>query len=313
MGHGTLLVAGWSDGVFSVSERGFAQELSGCSVRALTTDGRGGTLAVVGGHTLRRRTSDGLWTTLTTTDAPLSCCVAAGGDVYVGTEDARVFRLNEKSELVALRGFDSVEGRETWTAGRALVNGQLMGPPLGVRSISATGNGVLLANVHVGGVPRSTDAGTSWHPTIAVETDVHEVRAHPRRPNVVAAAAAAGLCLSHDGGATWSVQTDGLHASYCSAVAFVDNDVLVAASDGHFAATGRIYRRSVDESSPARAIVDGLPPWTDGIVDTHCIAVSGSRVAFVDRAGNVYVSEDAGLGWSRWAHGLTSPSSIHLP
>jgi photosystem II stability/assembly factor-like uncharacterized protein len=192
-----------------------------------------------------------------------------------------------------------------------LVDGQRLGPPLGVRSISATASGVLLANVHVGGIPRSTDGGASWHPTIAIDTDVHEVRAHPSRPDIVAAAAAAGLCTSTDGGATWSVQRDGLHASYCSAVAFMGDDVLVAAAEHHFAPEGRIYRRSIYEASPARP-VDGLPEWTNGIVDTQCIAASGARIAFIDQGGTVYASRDAGRSWSRWAQGLSSPSGVLL-
>jgi hypothetical protein len=179
-----------------------------------------------------------------------------------------------------------------------------------VRSITATPAGVLLANVHVGGIPRSADAGASWQPTIQVEADVHEVRAHPSRPNLVAAAAAAGLCTSQDGGSSWSVQRDGLHASYCSAVAFVGDDVLVAASDGHFAPRGRIYRRSMDDTAPPSAVAGGLPEWTDGIVDTHCIAADGSSVAVADAGGNLYVSRDSARSWTRWAAALGSPSSV---
>jgi len=188
----------------------------------------------------------------------------------------------------------------------------MMGPPLGVRSITATTDGVLLANVHVGGIPRSTDAGKSWHPTIDVATDVHEVKAHPSRPNIVVAAAAAGLCTSTDGGATWSVQTDGLHASYSSAVAFLGNDVLISSSEHHFAAQGRVYRRPIDENVPLKPVGNGLPEWTQGIVDTHCIDVQGSRVALVDHGGNVYVSRDAGRSWSSLSRGLPAPSSLHF-
>ena len=75
-----------------------------------------------------------------------------------------------------------------------------MGPPLGIRSISATCDGrVLLANVHVGGIPRSLDGGASWRPTLDIDLDVHEVSAHPSRPELVAAASAQGLCISRDG------------------------------------------------------------------------------------------------------------------
>ena len=69
----------------------------------------------------------------------------------------------------------------------------VMGPPLGVRSIAATCDGAaLLANVHVGGIPQSTDSGLTWRPTIDIEADVHEVCAHPTRPEIVIAAAGAG-------------------------------------------------------------------------------------------------------------------------
>jgi hypothetical protein len=307
-----ILVATWSDGVFALDEHGCEHELAGRAVRGLTADGRGGSLAIVDGNALLQRSIDGTWATLLATDYPLSCCVASGGNVYVGTDDARVFCLTPSNDFVPLGGFERVEGRETWSAGRMLVDGQLLGPPLGVRSISATSAGVLLANVHVGGIPRSTDAGATWQPTIAVDTDVHEVRAHPSRANIVAAAAAAGLCTSSDGGATWRIEQEGLHACYCSAVAFVGDDVFVAASRDHFAPEGRIYRRPIDASAALRA-VDGLPEWTGGIVDTQNIAARGSHVAIVDHSGNVYVSRDGGLTWSTRSGGLPLPSSVHLP
>ena len=53
----------------------------------------------------------------------------------------------------------------------------------GIRSITATlDRAVLLANVHVSGVSRSTDGGVTWQPSIDVDSDVHEVRAHPPAP-----------------------------------------------------------------------------------------------------------------------------------
>ena len=137
---------------------------------------------------------------------------------------------------------------------------------------------VLFANVHVGGIPRSIDGGVTWEPTIDVDTDVHEVLAHPTRPGVVMAAAAAGLCSSRDSGATWEVECAGLHSAYCSAIAFVGDDVLVAASEGHFAAEGGIYRRAVDDPAPLTTLGGGMPEWLNGIAETNCIATSGSTV-----------------------------------
>ena len=204
----TVLVATWSDGVFVIDGDARTHELAGQCVRGLAPDARGGALAIVDGHTLRRRTAAGTWSTLATGEA-LSCCVAVGDAIYVGTDGARVLRLAADGTLAPLRGFDTVAGREQWYAGQAVIDGKVMGPPLGVRSIDATADGVLLANVHVGGIPRSTDGGATWHPTIDVENDVHEVRGHPRRPAIVAAAAAVGLCLSRDGARTWVVERRG--------------------------------------------------------------------------------------------------------
>ena len=128
--------------------------------------------------------------------------------------------------------------------------------------MTATSDGaVLLANVHVGGIPRSVDGGVTWQPTIDVDSDVHEVRAHPNRPGVVVAAAAVGLCASSDGGATWVVERAGLHATHCYAVAFAGDDVLVSAAPSPFDPQGAIYRRGVDEHGPLVMVAGGLPAW----------------------------------------------------
>jgi hypothetical protein len=307
----TVLVATWRDGLFVTAGETTDQELANQSVRALAPDGQGGALVIVNGHSLCRRAPDGAWSTIATTEMDLACCVAVGDVIYVGTDDARVLRVGADGEHEHLRGFDSVDGRETWYAGSALINGERVGPPLGIRSISATPDGaVLLANVHVGGIPRSADGGATWHPTIDVDCDVHEVRAHPNRPGIVMAAAATGLCTSRDSGLTWEVEQEGLHASYCSAVAFAGDEVLVSASVDHFAAQGAIYRRRVDRHDPLVAIAGGLPAWIEGIADTGCIATAGSAVAVADKGGNLYVSADTGRSWSRQVDGLPTPSSV---
>ena len=307
----TVLVATWRDGLFVVRGETIDQELPAQSVGALTSDGRGGALAIVNERSLRRRAADGVWSTIATTELDLACAVAVGDVIYVGSDDAGVLRVSADGTLERLRGFDEVAGRDTWYAGSAIINGQRVGPPLGIRSITATADGaVLLANVHVGGIPRSTDGGATWHATIEVDSDVHEVRVHPTRPDVVMAAAAIGLCSSHDSGATWTIERAGLHASYCSAVAFIGDEVLVSASTDHFAAQGAIYRRGIDGDGPLVAVAGGLPQWIDGIADTRCIATHGSAAALADRQGSVYVSADAGRSWSLRADGLPTPSSV---
>lgn len=306
-----VLVSSWADGLFVLGGTGRGHELAGEPVAALAADGRGGAFAIVGGRSLRRRAPDGSWTIVATADCNLDCCTLAGDTVYVGTDDARILCLGPDGRLQPLHGFDAVDGRETWYAGAVRVNGQLLGPPLGVRSMSASADGnLLLANVHVGGIPRSTDGGATWRPTIDIETDVHEVRVHPKRPDIVAAAAALGLCISRDGGASWSVETEGLHAAYCSAVAFVGDDILVAAAADHFAAEGGVYRRAIDRPGALAALDGGFPEWLGGIADTACIAARGDAAAIADRSGNVYFSADAGRSWSSLASGLPTPSSV---
>jgi hypothetical protein len=134
----SILVATWENGLFSITGEMVRQELANQSVRGLVADGRGGVLAIVGGHSLCRRSSDGEWTTIAKSELELSCCVAIGGAVFVGTDDARILRVDPDGALQCLTGFDSVAGRDKWYAGSAIVDGKRMGPPLGIRSMAAT-------------------------------------------------------------------------------------------------------------------------------------------------------------------------------
>lgn len=308
----SILAATWDDGVFVFSDKTQRHELVGHAVGALAPDCSGGALGIVDGHSLCRRTSEGEWSTIATSQLDLACFMVSGDVIYLGTDDARVLRVTESGKIESLDSFGAVPGRDSWYAGTALIDDQLVGPPLGVRSMTATADGaVLLANVHVGGIPRSTDGGVTWQPTIDIESDVHEVLAHPVRSNIVIAAAAIGLCISRDGGATWSIESRGLHASYCSAVAFLGDEILVAASTEHFASEGAVYRRPI-AGKPPLAPIDSFPHRLEGIADTGCIATRGSAVAVADKAGNLYLSADAGHSWLRHAGGLPAMSSVVL-
>src|SRR6185436_4525150 len=89
-----VLVATWRDGLFVLTGETLDQELVNQSVRALAPDGGGGALAIVNGRLLRRRAPDGVWSTIATTEMDLACCVAVGDVIYVGTDDARVLRVD---------------------------------------------------------------------------------------------------------------------------------------------------------------------------------------------------------------------------
>jgi hypothetical protein len=309
----SILVGTWDSGLFSVTGDVVRQELPDQSVLSLVADGHGGVIAIVGGHSLRRRTSDGEWTEIATSDFDLSCCVPIGNAVFVGTDDARVLRVDPDGTQQFLTGFDDVTGRDKWYAGAAIVDGKLMGPPLGIRSMSATcDGGVLLANVHVGGIPRSTDSGLTWQPTIDIESDVHQVCAHQTRPDIVIAAAAVGLCISRDAGTTWTIEQQGLHANHCSGVAFGRSDIFVSASTDPFAAQGAVYRRPIDGTAPLQPLGGGLPRWLDGRIDTNCIATRDAMVAVIDGSGHLYVSRDDGASWSSPCDGLPFSSGLHI-
>ena len=295
---------------WSLVLRAFAESLSGQSVRGFACDGDK-VLAIVGGHSLYRRDVGGEWSTLATSDLDLSCCTVCDGIVYVGSDDARMLRLSQRGRLEPLEGFSRTPGREKWYAGTAVIDGHVVGPPLGVRSMTASCDGsALLANVHVGGIPRSVDGGATWQPTLDVESDVHEVVAHPARANVAIAASAVGLQLSNDGGASWTSERDGLHAPYCPAVAFLGDNILVFSSTDHFAAQAAIYTRALDKGGPLQPIGGGLPRWIEGIADTGCIATRGDAAAVIDRGGNLYLSSDAGKTWSRKAERIPRPSGV---
>jgi BNR/Asp-box repeat len=309
----TILVATWNDGLVVINDGNRLQELPKQCVRNLAHDGAGGALAIVDHRSLLHRDANGAWSTLAMSDADLSCCIKVRDTIYVGTDDARVLRLNAQNTLEALPGFNSIAGRDTWYAGSAIVDGRRVGPPLGIRSMSAGADGkTIFANVHVGGIPRSTDGGKTWHPTIDIHTDVHQVAAHPKNPNAVIAASAVGLCVSNDAGATWFTENAGLHAPHCSAVQFVGEDILISASMSPFAPQGALYRYRAEGNGRFVKVTGGLPEWLDGKIDTNCIAAKESFVAIVDWGGHLYISSDAGHTWSLHAESLRNPASIRI-
>jgi hypothetical protein len=309
----SILIATWEDGLFNVSGKLVHRELERRQVRSLTGDGRGGVLAIVDGNSLYRRSPEGQWSALINNELQLSCCVATANAIFIGTDDARVVRVDADGTQQILTGFDRVAGREKWYAGQAIVDGKVMGPPLGIRSMSATCDGAsLLANVHVGGVPRSADLGATWQPTIDVDADVHQVCAHPTRPELVIAAAAVGLCISRDGGQTWDVEQRGLHAPHCSAVAFGRNDIYVSASVDPFSAQGAVYRRPVDSGIPLNVVDGGFPPWTEGKADTDCIAAKDSTIAVIDMSGRLYRSQDDGANWTPLDQRFPGPAALYI-
>ncbi len=229
----------------------------------------------------------------------LLCALDAPGGLLVGTEGAHLLRMG-RDGLEPVVGFDEIDGRATWYTP--------WGGPPDLRSLTITADDVLLASVHVGGIPRSEDGGASWFPSIDIETDVHQVRAVTGRSGVVVAAAGVGCCISGDNGATWTVRAEGLHAPYCRAVAVTDDLVFVSASEGPRGNKCAIYRAALAGSGDFRRVTD----WVDGNVDTNALDALDSCVVFGTLAGAIWRSDDHGATWERVQHGLSPVTSVSI-
>ena len=109
---------------------------------------------------------------------------------------------------------------------------------------------------------------------------------------------------SLDGGATWTWNTKGLHASYCRAVTIAEGWMLVTASDGPGAKRGAVYRRPLDQPD---APFEGCGGSTHGVlpkffpynVDTFELAAAGELVVVGTPSGELYLSDDAGGTWNQ--------------
>jgi hypothetical protein len=219
------------------------------------------------------------------------CLLPTDEGVLVGTSEAHLFRLR-RSALELEDAFEQVPGRHDWYTP--------WGGPPDTRSMSVDPAGTVYVNVHVGGIVRARQGG-EWEPTIDIDADVHQVLGHPSRESFVLAACAGGLATSDDGGDTWDVTADGLHGSYCRAVAVAGDTVLVSASTGPFTSQAAVYRRPLAADAPFDRCGDGLPEWFPSNIDTHCLAALGSVVAFGTDEGEVWVSDDEGRTWDRAA------------
>lgn len=220
------------------------------------------------------------------------CLAITRAGTLVGTSHAKLLRVIE-SGFEELTAFEGAPGRGSWYTP--------WGDPPDTRSIAEDGEAVYV-NVHVGGIPRSLDLGDTWMPTIDVDADVHQVWTGRGR---VLAACARGLAVSEDGGASWSMRTDGLHATYCRAGAICGETVLVSASTGPSGNHSAVYRGRVDGVGLERSLA-GLPEWFDQNIDSHCIDAlpDGSLAALATADGRVFVSDDEGASWTELAFAI---------
>lgn len=221
--------------------------------------------------------------------AAQSIGVTRDSGLLVGLQGGHLCLLDETGHSAPIESFDRVAGRDEWE--------NPAGPVPDLRSIAIGQQDEWYANVHVGGVWRSTDQGRTWTGVIEPESDVHEVATG--EGGIVCVAAAKGFGWSADSGATWTWMTDGLHAPYARAVAVSGDTVYVSASTGPRTSDGRLYRASIGSSF--EACNRGIPESFPFNIDTGTLAASGESVAFGTQSGDFYRSSDSGNSWEKVA------------
>lgn len=289
----TEIFVGTSDGLYQLDDGGdrVAEWHRGRSVGVLGREGPE-LWAILDHRELWHTIGAEWWFRVATLDGGLrgNCVADTRAGLIVGTSDAHLYRLDGEG-LQRVDGFERIDGRDGWY--------MPWGGPPDTRSLTEDHSAVY-ANVHVGGIVRSRDHGESWEPTIDIDTDVHRVWANDGR---VFAACAHGLAVSTDQGETWEMRDEGLHSTYCRAVAICGDAVLLSASNGPRGGRGAIYRGRVDGGGFERCR-DGLPDWFDDNVDSHCLDAIDELAAFGTTDGDVFVSDDEGSTWRQIANGL---------
>lgn len=266
--------------------------LAGRAITALAPDGRGWIVLVDGSHILRAH-GDEVDALGTIDEEPGRCVLPLPEGVLVGTGHARLALVRD-GRAAMIGSFDEAEGRGDWYTP--------WGGPPDTRSLTATSDGRVFANVHVGGILRAEAPEAAWSATIDIDADVHQVLADPLDPRHVVAASARGLAESDDGGRTWSFVARGLHAPYARAVALDGERLFMSASTGPRGGRAAVYRREPGAEAFERC-EDGLPDWFGGNIDSHCLAAGGGTTVFGTEDGRAFVSEDGGT-WREAAKGL---------
>ncbi len=273
-------------------------ELEGHEVTAIASEG-GRLWAVVNGQAVWRKEGDGPWRQAASSQGlRLNCLLPTAAGLLVGTAEAHLLRL-EDGGLEVVRPFEEVDGRQDWFTP--------WGGPPDTRSIAQDAQGNIYVNVHVGGIVRSRDGGHSWHPTIDINADVHQVVVHEGWRGLVVAPCARGLGVSTDGGDSWEVLSEGLHGRYMRAAAVAEDVAVASASLGPYRGRDQraaLYRLPLEATDRLERCREGLPEWFADNIDTYCLAALGKTVAFGTSEGDLYLSQDKGARWTKVAEGL---------
>ena len=241
--------------------------------------------------------ADPIESVLVTADRP--------GSLLLGTEGARLYRFSAADERAqAVRAFDVLPCRHTWHTP--------WGGPPALRSLAATPDGWIYADIHVGSIMRSTDRGETWEPvTPTLNEDVHQVTTCPAAPDRVYANTARGVYLSEDRGTSWLHRAKDLSERYGRAMVVhpgVPDCLLATVSDGPHGEDvhGQLYV-SHDAGQSWRHVKDGFPASTHRNIDTFQVEFSSDGTAWAAVGRSLYRGLDQA---SRWEAFWEAPAEI---
>ncbi len=92
------------------------------------------------------------------------------------------------------------------------------------------------------------------------------------------------------------------------AVAHLKDEVLFSHEDGPFATKSQIWRWSL-KTRHLTQVLDGLPQWLEGKVDTNFLATKADQCAVLDRGGNLWFSKSGSKNWKRIATQVSANSA----
>lgn len=231
-------------------------------------------------------------------DEPITSLLVRSADpleVFIGTEGAHLHHLADGTTR-RVRAFDELSCRDEWHTP--------WGGPPAVRTLTASADGYVYADIHVGSIMRSADGGQSWEPvTPSLHQDVHQVATSPAAASRVVANTAAAVYVSDDHGQSWDHRGSDLDDRYGRAVAVHPHrpDVMLATvSDGPHGEDvhGQLYR-TTSAGRSWEHVVDGFPPSTPKNINTGLLAFTADGRAWAATDTRLFVSEDAGASWQQ--------------
>ncbi len=209
-------------------------------------------------------------------------------ELLVGTEGAHLYRcLAGPGQRI--EAFDELNCREQWYTP--------WGGPPAVRTLAATTDGHVYADIHVGSIMHSPDRGETWEPvTPELHVDVHEVATTRADDDLVAANTANGPWVSTDRGRSWQHRAgEPLNHRYGRAIALDPNDasrMLASVSDGPHGdhVHGQLYL-SRDGGRSWKHVCQEFPESTPDNINTGRLAFSPDGRAWAAAGADLFAAD----------------------